>query len=61
MTDLLNQRGSDDIFWEYEIALSGILLGLAGGIALQGFAQRQDTTDPQAARQLVSFYDSALV
>jgi uncharacterized protein (TIGR02246 family) len=37
-----------------------IFLALAGGIALQGFAQWKDTTDPQVAKQLVSFYDSAL-
>jgi uncharacterized protein (TIGR02246 family) len=37
-----------------------ILLGLVSGFALQGFAQLEDTADPRAAEQLVSFYDSAL-
>jgi uncharacterized protein (TIGR02246 family) len=36
------------------------LVGLTSGVALQGIAQWKDTADPQAARQLVSFYDSAL-
>jgi uncharacterized protein (TIGR02246 family) len=36
------------------------LAGLTSGVALQGIAQLKDTADPQAARQLVSFYDSAL-
>ena len=36
------------------------LAGLMSGVALQGVAQSNDTADPQAARQLVSFYDSAL-
>jgi uncharacterized protein (TIGR02246 family) len=37
-----------------------IFLGLASGIAWQGLAQWQDTTDPRVARLLVGFYDSAL-
>jgi uncharacterized protein (TIGR02246 family) len=37
-----------------------ILLGMTGGVALQGIAQSKDTADPQAAEQLVGFYDSAL-
>ncbi|HET9524175.1 MAG TPA: nuclear transport factor 2 family protein [Terrimicrobiaceae bacterium] len=36
------------------------LVGLTSGVALQGIAQWKDTADPEAARQLVSFYDSAL-
>jgi uncharacterized protein (TIGR02246 family) len=36
------------------------LVGLTSGVASQGIAQWKDTADPQAAQQLVSFYDSAL-
>jgi uncharacterized protein (TIGR02246 family) len=36
------------------------LVGLTSGVAAQGIAQWRDTADPQAAQQLVSFYDSAL-